>query len=186
MDKRFLEAFLTPKGTHLCGYKLYPWCLKHRLWLTALNHPIVTDRIMKPADIILFAKVCSESGNLKPSLSDHFHGIRLMSGKRYASAVELAHDHIKVSTWPQFWEKSERDQGGSPRHNGIPWPLAIITNLVKHGISFEQALHMPESQAVWMSAGFSVGDGASMEIFSSEDEALLDELAKVGNTPNGT
>jgi hypothetical protein len=37
-----------------------------------------------------------------------------------------------------------------------------------------------------MSAGFSVSDGASMEIFSSEDEALLDELAKVGNTNNGT
>lgn len=134
---------------------------------------------MKPSDLILFAKVCSESSGLKASIKDYYYGFMLENPDRYGSAVHLAYAHMKTDTWPKFWEHSERDRGGSPRHNGVPWPLAIIVNLVKNGISYTEALHMPEAQAIWLSAGFSISDGATMDIFSSEDEALLDELAKV-------
>jgi hypothetical protein len=61
----------------------------------------------------------------------------------------------------------------------MPWALGIIINLTRSGMSLEDALNLPECQAVWLSTGSSIQQGASLDILTSEDEALLDELQRV-------
>ena len=182
MDQRFLGAFLTPRATRLCGYTLYPWCLKHRIWLTGLGHPLVMGSgPCSPAELIFFAKVCSETPDPSATtLRDRWQAVRLADPVRLAASLVVAHDHLRMEYWPRFWERKEEE--GTSRNRGMPWALGIIMNLVRSGMSLEEALNLPECQAVWMSAGSSIQQGASLDFLTSEDEALLDELARVKAT----
>ena len=53
-------------------------------------------------------------------------------------------------------------------------PAAAVTNLIKNGISYQEALEMPEPRAVWLSAAFSIAGGAKLEFLSPEMEAEID------------
>lgn len=179
MDKRFLRAFLTPSRTRLCGYLAYPWCLKHRLWLEALEHPILTGKPCSPADLLFFAKVCAEAGDpSRVTLRDKWQRIRLQRRATYIAEAAAAYEHLRLDVWPQFWEKKEKDGGGS-RNRGMPWVLSIVTNLTKAGYMLEDALNLPECQAIWLSTGASIQAGGELDILTSEDEALLDSLSRV-------
>lgn len=185
MDKRFLKAFLTPKATRLCGYDLYPWCLKHRLWLTALEHPVMTGKDVAPADIIFFARVCAEKPVGSPTLRDLWHGGKLRQPANYHAAIDAIRRHVRTDCWPKFWERAE-SQGEGGRNNGVPWALSIITNLTRNGHTLEEALNLPECQAIWLSASISISHGAKLEVLTSEDEELLDDLSRVGSPPPTT
>jgi hypothetical protein len=43
---------------------------------------------------------------------------------------------------------------------------------------------MPEAKAIWLATTFSIQSGSKIEILTTEDEALLDELAKMKATTN--
>jgi hypothetical protein len=183
MDQRFLEAFLTPRATRLAGYDLYPWCLKHRLWLTALGHPLLTgDRECYPADILFFAKVCSETpGPDKVGLVDRWRAAKLCRKGELHRAVTAAREHMRQDCWPRFWDKKDEDGAGG-RNRGMPWALGVVINLIRSGLSLEDALNLPECQAIWLSSASSMQQGASLDYLTSEDEDLLDELQRVKAT----
>jgi len=185
MDKRFLKAFLTPRATSLLGYTLYPWCLKHRLQLTALESPLLTGQTVTAADVLLFARVCSESRLAKPpSLIEQWRLARLAARPDLRDeALEAIGDHIGADRWPKFWDPPSTE-GGERRNNGMPWALAVVTILVRNGVSLEEALHLPESQAIWLSAAFGIQAGGKLEFLTSDDEALLDSLSTVERPPN--
>ena len=178
MDQRFLEAFLTPRATRLCGYTLYPWCLKHRIWLTGLKHPIPNGDPTTPAQLVFFARVCSETPMGDPTLRDRFHAHLLSAPKRYVEAMAVVREHIRQDCWPKFWERKD-EQGSGGRNRGMPWALSILSNLVKAGHSLEDALNLPECQAVWLSTAASIQAGGELDILTSDDEQLLDELQRV-------
>lgn len=179
MDKRFLKAFLTASRTLLCGYRLYPWCLKHRLWLEALEHPILTGKPCSPADLLFFAKVCAEAGDpTEVTLRDRWQRIRLARPRTFNLEIEAAYEHLRLDVWPQFWEKTSKDGAGG-RNRGMPWVLSVVTNLTKAGYTMEEALNLPECQAIWLSTGASIQAGGELDILTSEDEALLDSLSRV-------
>lgn len=180
MDKRFLKAFLTPSRTLLCGYRLFPWCLKHRLWLTALDHPILRGSPCRPEELVFFAKVCAEKPPDRVTLWDRWQTARLKDDVTLHLELVKAHDHLRVETWPRFWDKAETSEsGGTSRNRGMPWALGILTNLTKAGIDLETAMNLPECQAIWLSTAVSIQSGAKLDILTSEDEALLDELQRV-------
>ena len=93
-------------------------------------------------------------------------------------AIESAKSHMRSDSWPQFWQKDDKGEGDS-RMSGVPWALSTIANLVKNGVSHDEAIHLPEAYAMWLSTTLSVQDGAKVDILTTEDEALFDELAKV-------
>jgi hypothetical protein len=88
-----------------------------------------------------------------------------------------------MDCWPKFWEKKDEEGGTGGRNRGMPWALGIIINLTRSGMSLEDALNLPECQAVWLSAGSTIQQGASLDILTSEDEELLDELQRVKPSP---
>lgn len=178
MDKRFLRAFLTPKATRLCGYDLYPWCLKHRLWLTALDHPVLVGGDPTPAEIVFFAKVCAERPIGKPTLRDKWETAKLGLTANRCAAIDVIRQHLRLDCWPRFWDKPEHEGAGG-RNNGIPWTLSVITNLTRNGHSLEEALNLPEAQAIWLATSINISKGAKVDVFTSEDEELLDSLSRV-------
>lgn len=184
MDQRFLEAFLTPRATRLCGYDLFPWCLKHRIQLTALNSPLLTGGNIGPGDLIIFAKICAEKP-LGATLRDKFTAYQMSrrKGRGFADAIEAARLHMRPTAWPKFWDPP-KTEGGEPRNCGMPWVLAVVTNLVRSGLTLEEAMHIPECQAIWLSSAFGIQQGGKLEFLTSDDEALLDHLSTLESTKN--
>jgi len=187
MDKRFLKAFLTPSRTRLLGRLLYPWCLKHRIQLTALGSPIVTGGEVGPADCMVFAKVCSEEPLGKgPTLMDRVRVRRMTAEPAHlAACLEHIRQHVGAEAWPRYWD-APSTEGGTPRHQGVPWTLGILANLVRNGLTLEDALHLPEAQAAWLSTAMAVQAGSKLEVLTTDDEALLDSLSTVERPPDGT
>ena len=96
--------------------------------------------------------------------------------------LELFSSYILVGHWPKFWEQSKTKGGGG---KGIPWPLAIVANLVANGIPEKRAWEMPECQAIWLNTAFGVRNGADVSVMSPEEEAFMqsEEAAESASNP---
>ena len=173
MDGRFLDAFtLLPRQRVICGYETKPFCLRHRLVLTALKSPFSDGgRDILPTDVIVAARVLSNTNlgemlQSDPSETDIVEMQRMFGDQDYfVEQVGNVTDYIKSqSHWPVFWSKS-----GSGKDKGVPWVLSAVCGLVKGGISLEEAWTMPESQAVWMQAAMAIASGADVDIVSDND-----------------
>ena len=178
MDKRFLRAFLTPSRTVIEGYSLYPWCIKHRLWLEGIDSPFMrSDAPIEVGDLLLVLRICSETEIDRPSLRERFLGIRLALDKaRFEAACRAFVQHTDTTAgWPKFFEKKDESSGGGPN---TPWPLAIVCNLIKNGMTYESAMQMPEAKAIWLSTAFAISAGAKLELLTTEDEELIDSLQR--------
>lgn len=187
MDKRFLRAYTDPNKVRILGHDLYPWCIKYRVWLTAFESPLITGKPVTPADLLLAVKICSEVPIGKPSLIDRWRviGMRIRPYE-FNRAMQAFLDYALVAHWPKFWEKKGKGDGNS---SGLPWALAVVSNLIANGIEEKRAWEMPECQAIWMNTAFGIRSGADIKVLSSEMEEELDrleQLGKVANAPKET
>ena len=179
-DQRFINAFLTPARTLVCGRKLKPFCLKHRLFLEGIDSPFSKDgQEITPQDLVIALKICSDEAIGTPTLADIWLGFRLQVSKDYFQRAAKAFvRHIDTqANYPKFWERTDRKSYGTAQ---VPWQLTVVANLVSNGLGYAEALTMPEAKAIWLSAVFSINAGAKIEILTTDDEALIDEMAKLG------
>ena len=175
MDKRFLDAFIDPAPFRLLGRTLYPWCLKYRVRLMAFESPLVTgSRGVTPADLIFACQVCADEevgGRL--CWKDQLRIMRLMRNPaRFEMYLKAFADYILVAHWPKFWEQSAKKSAGD---KGVPWPLAIVANLIASGIPEKRAWEMPECQAIWYNSALAIRKGADVAIMSPDEEAFMAE-----------
>jgi hypothetical protein len=133
-----------------------------------------------PADLILAAKICSEENIGKFGIMDTWRVLRLEENhKEFHRLLGIFSKYVMVEHWPKFWEKDEKNGGNS---NGLPWPMAIIANLISNGIPEKRAWEMPECQAIWMNTAFGIRNGAKVSIMTPEEEAFMDsEIQAVAN-----
>ena len=172
MDRRFLSAYVDPAPFRFLGRTLYPWCLKYRVRLEAFQSPLIDGhRDITPADLILAVKLCAEEPIGKFGIADTWRVIRLeRDPKEFQRLLNLFSSYILVKHWPKFWEQSKTKGGGG---KGIPFPLAIVANLVANGIPEQRAWEMPECQAIWLNTAFGVRNGADVSVMSPEEEAFM-------------
>ena len=165
----------------ILGRLVYPFCLKHRLQLLALNSPILQegDPTITMADMLLAVKVLAEEP-IEATWKDTWQGYKMARSKSYMTREgQKLLLHMSSVNWPKFWEKKEH--GGNP--TGMPWLLSVVCNLVKHGVPEERAWNMPEAQAVWMSTGFIANEANSgVKVLTTEEEAMLDQATRVDDT----
>lgn len=91
--------------------------------------------------------------------------------------LEAFAGYILVQDWPKFWEKNKTKSGGGDK--GVPWPLAVVANLIVSGIDEKRAWEMPECQAIWLNSALAISKGADVAIMSPEEEAFMaEELAR--------
>ena len=178
-DLRFLASCIVPKRTRILGKSLKPFCLKYRLWLEAIGSPFLEpDKEIEIKDLIIALKVCSGESLDRAKLSDYWSAIKLslFNDVRVAAFKAFIDYSMTNSSWPKFYDKTKNSSGSS---TGLPWELSVIANLTRNGISYEEALNMPEASAIWLSTAFSIHAGAKLELLTTDDEALIDHLAKL-------
>lgn len=178
-DQRFLSAFLTPAVTVILGRKLKPFCLKHRLFLEGIGSPFLDEQAeLTAADLIVALKVCADERIDKPTLQDKWLNFRLyMSKPLLALGCAALIKHIdRADSYPKFWQRKDQRAGAA---STVPWHLSVACNLMRNGISYQDAFTMPEAKAFWLSAAFSIQQGSKLEFISTDDEDLIDELAKI-------
>ena len=174
MDRRFLNAYIDPAPFRLLGRSLYPWCLKYRVRLTAFDSPLITgSREITPADLIFACQVCAEEPLGEIGWRDKLRIGRLNDNPaKFHLMLEAFAGYIMVSNWPKFWEQNNKKSGGT---SGLPWPLAVVSNLIANGIPEQRAWEMPECQAIWLNSAFAIRKGADVAIMSPEEEAFIEE-----------
>lgn len=189
-DQRFLSAFLTPAVTVILGKKLKPFCLKHRLFLEGIGSPFLEDQAeLTAGDLIVALKVCADERIDKPTLQDSWINLKLaLSKPLLARACAALIKHIdRPDAYPKFWERKDKRAGSA---STVPWQLSVACNLIRNGVSYQDAFTMPEAKAFWLSAAFSIQQGSKLEFISTEDEDLIEQLtqidqsAKVEANPN--
>jgi len=175
-DQRFFNAYLIPGRTRVAGKLLKPFSLRHRIFLEAIDSPFMQpDREIAPADLIIALKICSDETIDRPSWQDNWLSFRLQLSKDYLQLACLAFVRYTstAETFPQFFERREK-QGSSS--SSVPWQLSVICNLVRHGITYTEAMTMPEAKAVWLSTVFSIQSGAKVELLTTDEESLIEQI----------
>jgi hypothetical protein len=178
-DLRFLASCIVPKRTRILGKTLKPFCLKYRLWLSAIGSPFLEqDKEIQISDLIIALKVCSGESLDRAKWSDYWTALKLSLFKdtRVNAFKSFITYSMTNDSWPKFYDNSKNSSGSS---TGLPWELSVIANLTRNGISYEEALNMPEASAIWLSTAFSMHAGARLELLTTDDEALIDHLAKL-------
>ena len=162
----------------ILGRLVYPFCLKHRLQLLALDSPFLQDGnpTITTADLLLAVKVCAEEP-LEATWQDTWEGVKLARSSDYMNKEGKKFlQYVGTINWPKFWELNEK--GGN--NTGAPWMLSVVCNLVKNGVPEDRAWNMPEAQAIWMSTGFIANEpGSAVKVLTTEEEEMLDQVARV-------
>jgi len=180
VDRRFLNAYVDPaplKG--FLGRTLYPWCLKYRVRLHAFDSPLVMPgKDVTPADLLFACQVCAEEPLGEVGIIDRLRLSRLNDNPaKFQILLNAFAGYILVDDWPKFWEQDAKKSGGS---KGVPWPLAVVANLVACGIDEKRAWEMPECQAIWLNSALAIRKGADVAIMSPDEEAYIEEQLKAG------
>jgi hypothetical protein len=126
---------------------------------------------------LLFAcQVCAEEPLGEIGIVDRLRLSRLNDNPaKFELLLRAFAGYILVDDWPKFWEQDQKKSGGN---KGLPWPMAIVANLVANGVPYKQAWEMPECQAVWLNAAFAMRKGVDVAIMCPEEEAFIESELK--------
>lgn len=190
MEKRWIKAatILQP-SIEVCGTRLLPFCLRHRVALEAIDSPVVdTSKPMTPAHLVAAVKILSsrtiEGFAKPPTLREKFWVSRMQfSEKLLVEEVSKMVSYLNQQAfWPRFWEKNESEK--SYNKAGIPWQLAVISSLTRNGCTLEEAWTMPESEAIWLHIANSTALGADVSVMSDEEWEAIQKYKREQNNQN--
>jgi len=148
----------------------------------AFNSPLITgERGVTPADLIFACQVCAEEPLGEIGWMDKIRISALNHNPaKFEALLNAFAGYILIHDWPKFWEQDKSKSGGD---SGVPWPLAIVANLIASGIPEKRAWEMPECQAIWLNSALAIRKGAEVKIMTPEEEAFMasEEAASASN-----
>jgi len=174
-------ATILPPTLEVCGRRLLPFCLRHRVALEAIGSPVLeTDKEMSAEHMLAAIRILS-SYDLKdlrkpPTLRDKYWFMRLTFSRKELMA-EMAKLSIYIheqSLWPRFWVKDE----GANKTESFPWPLAVVASLTRNGCSLTEAWTMPESEAIWMHIAHCSASGSEISVVSDKEWDAMEKYKK--------
>ena len=181
MDGRFLRAFTDPARVTFLGKAVYPWCLKYRVRLLAIESPLADEsgREPTPLDLLTAIKICAEEpiGELTNAEVKLVKALGERPGK-FLTECERFQEYAHVGAWPKFWESNKKN-GNTAGDAGVPWPLMVVASLVKHGHEEKRAWEMPECQAIWFNAAYASMNGSENKILTTDEEAFMEEQERL-------
>jgi hypothetical protein len=181
VDGRFLRAWTDPAAkVQILGRPVYPFCLKYRVRLLAIDSPLLSGKsVPTPLDLLAAVKICAEEplGELDKNELAMLERLGKMPGK-FMDECERFTAYCLVDCWPKFWDDPDHKRG-SADDIGIPWPLGVIASLIKNGIEEKRAWEMPECQAIWLNAAWSSAAGSQSKILTTDEEAFMEEQERL-------
>lgn len=181
MDGRFLRAWTDPAAkVQFLGRSVYPFCLKYRVRLLAIESPLITGKTEPtPLDLLAAVKICAEEpvGELEKDELRLLESLKRRPFK-FISECERFTEYSMVDCWPKFWDTPEHKKG-TAEDIGIPWPLGVVASLIKNGIDEKRAWEMPECQAIWLNAAWAAANGSESKILTTDEEAFMQEQERL-------
>jgi hypothetical protein len=183
MDARYVKATtVTPLDVKVCGKRLLPFCLRHRVMLESIDSPFLdpdkkgftAKDLMKAIRIISTYEKCALD---KPfSIKEKVYIYLLnKSAKMLSMMCGFVLGHISNScSYPKLWDKSENKE-----QEKVPWILSCVANNVRNGCSLEEAWTMPEGEAVWMSISHAIYNGAKIDVLSTDEEKKMEDFDSI-------
>lgn len=155
----------------LLGHRMRPFSLKHRMALHAVESPFVTEgKSMSVLDLFVAVKICSEKSIRRLTFMDVVRMSYIKANPAKIEAYAKAfHEYSNVGNWPKFWDRNKQQASGK----GVPWILAVVSNLISNGWEEEAAWSLPESQAIWYHTAISIRSGNDVALLSDEDEDIM-------------
>lgn len=182
MENRWNKAatILAPT-VEICGRKLLPFCLRHRVALEEIDSPLLNLEKSMTVDQLL-ATVRVLSTHSLEEIRKPFSWNELLLAKKLSKNRKLFIEQCynlslymqAQSLWPRFWVK-DNDSGNS---SSIAWSLAVVTSLMRNGCTYEQAWTLPESEAVWMHIAHSRAEGSQVEIVSDTEWNAMEKYKR--------
>jgi hypothetical protein len=175
-------ATILPPTIKVCGRRLLPFCLRHRVALQAINSPLLSlDSDIRAEDVIAGAKILSSHNieDFRKPLSFleliYLHNMRVSKKKLKEEAGKLLLYFQAQSFWPKFWDQEKKG-----KDIGVEWPLVVVANLTKNGCSLNESWTMPEAEAVWLHVANMIAEGADVKLVTeAELEAMEKELKEL-------
>jgi len=185
MDARYLKATtVIPLDVKVCGKRLMPFCLRHRVQMESIESPFLyhADSKFGAMDVIKAVRIMSTLDKVRINepltLREQFHYFWLNSNRdRLARAVgRVLGIMLESCSYPKLWSKQEKKS-----KENIPWTLSCVANNVRNGCTLEEAWTMPEGEAVWMSISHGIYNGSDLQVVSTDDEKMLNNFDNIIN-----
>jgi len=167
---------MLPPTIEVCGTRLLPFCLRHRVALQAIGSPVLTqDKDVTGSDLIAAVRILSsrtiEEVRRPTTWREAWWASRLRRNRSLliAEASKLIVYFQAQSLWPRFWEKAKKGSGEC----GTPWELVVVASLIRNGCTTEEAWTMPESEAVWLHIAHIQASGADVQVVSDHEWDLM-------------
>ena len=159
------------------GRVVYPFCLKYRVRLLAIESPLVTEgKKVTPLDLLVAVKICAEEPLGPLGWRDKLTVFRMeRRPSLFMIDMERFIAYVQATAWPKFWSKNTSTHGEA-EDAGVPWPLAVVTALIKAGFEEKRAWEMPECQAVWYNTALAASNGSESKILTTDEEAFLESV----------
>jgi hypothetical protein len=178
------SATILPPTIKVCGRKLLPFSLRHRLALESIDSPLLDfSKPIGAEDVIAGARILSTHNLAEVREPLSFWELvtlkKLQVSKKNlkAEAYKLLVYFQAQALYPRFWE-SDKPTKDSP----IDWKLIVVANLVANGLSLTEAWTMPESEAVWLHMAFLQRSGCDIKLVTDHEwEVMQKELEELEN-----
>jgi hypothetical protein len=181
VDGRFLRAWTDPAAkVQILGRPVYPFCLKYRVRLLAIDSPLLSGKsVPTPLDLLAAVKICAEEplGELTGDEIKMLEALKKKPGK-FETECERFVAYCLLDCWPRYWDSPEHKKG-TAEDMGIPWPLAVVASLLKNGVEEKRAWEMPECQAIWLNAAWAAASGSESKILTTDEEAFMEEQERL-------
>lgn len=182
MENRWNKAATILAPTiEICGRKLLPFCLRHRVALEEIDSPLLNlEKSMTVDQLLATVRVLSTHNfeEIRKPLSWNELLLARKLSKNRKLFIEQCYNlslYMQAqSLWPRFWVKDN----DSNKSSSVAWTLAIVTSLMRNGCTYEQAWTMPESEAVWMHIAHSQANGSSVEIVSDNEWQAMEKYKR--------
>lgn len=180
MENRWTQAATILRPTiEVCGVRLLPFCLRHRVALNAISSPALDlDKPMTPKHLMAAVRILASSTLeeiRRPHTLREKWWVSRLTYSRSLMVEEMAKLTIYMeaqSLWPRFWVKEGQSKNSPP----IPWELSIISSLLRGGCTLEEAWTMPEAGAVWLHIANLMATGADVKIVSDHEWEAMEKF----------
>ena len=183
MENRWIKvATMLPPTIEVCGTRLFPFCLRHRVALSAIGSPaLARNKEMTGADLVAAVRILSsrtiEDIRRPSSWKEAWWAAKLRRNQKalIEEASKLMIYFEAQSLWPRFWEKSAKPS----QSTGTPWELVVVASLIRNGCTTEEAWTMPEAEAIWLHIAHVQANGSDVTVISDEEwDAMQRYLAE--------
>lgn len=187
VDPRFLESLIHARAHRVCGVRLAPYSVAHRLCLGVFAPRVLLGVGVRWPDLEVAVTLCSRHDPFAvlPRLgrARSWRGLAwryLWPGSLRLQARSFAAYLDDYDAAPEFWDTPDEGGGSSGK---TPLEARVAIALTKCGLSLAEAWRCPAGLASWLLAARSEMESGESDIITPEDREQIAALEAMQAAP---